>query len=142
MTGQELSVYNRIANDFGNSEEANRLFGSLNNSKKVNQVYKFAFDRDAEAGGLNYWTQQLNQGNVTLATFALEVALGAQNNDLNVLQNKIDSANLFSQGVQTNPNGSAYSGSNGEVFGRNWLLGYGNIVATIDDVNNALNNLR
>ena len=44
LTGEELSVYNNIANDFGNSDEANRLFGNFNNSEKVNQVYNFAFE--------------------------------------------------------------------------------------------------
>ncbi len=142
LTGsQERNSYRGIVNGFGNSGEANRVFDGLSNRQKVNQVYNFAFGRNGDSEGLSYWTGQLNQGNVNLTTFALEVALGAQNQDLEVLQNKIDSANLFSQGVSTNPQGGDYSGSRGEIFGRDWLFDYGNTVATIGDVNNAINSI-
>ena len=141
LTDSELNVYNELVSGFGNVEEANRIFDSLNNRQKVNQVYQFAFNRDGDSGGLDYWTNQIDRGFVNLTTFALEVALGAQNQDFQVLANKIESADLFSRGVETNPDGSAYSGSRGEIFGRDWLAGYGNTVATIANVDTALSEL-
>ncbi len=141
LTDSERSVYNELVSGFGNVEEANRIFDSLNNRQKVNQVYQFAFNRDGDSGGLDYWTNQIDRGFVNLTTFALEVALGAQNQDFEVLANKIESADLFSRGVETNPDGSAYSGSRGEIFGRDWLAGYGNTVATIANVDTALSEL-
>lgn len=76
-----------------------------------------------------------------MATFALEVALGAQNDDITVLKNKIESADLFSQGVESHPNRSAYAGATGEIFGRDWLSDYGNTIATVNNINNALDDL-
>lgn len=138
LTGQEKQIYDLIVNDFGNSAEADRLFSGLNNRQKVNQVYNFAFNRDAETEGLNYWTNQLNSGNITLANFALEVALGAQNEDIIVLNNKITSADLFSNSINTNAERSAYAGSTGEAFGRDWLAPFGNTIATQIQVDIAL----
>ncbi|BAQ63743.1 DUF4214 domain-containing protein [Geminocystis sp. NIES-3709] len=138
LTGNQRTVYNRIVNDFGNSAESNRLFGNMSNREKVNQVYNFTFGRDAETAGLNYWTTQLNNGAVTLATFALEVALGAQNQDIIVLRNKINSADLFSTSINTQAERTAYSGSSAEVFGRDWLDPFENFTANQRIVDSAL----
>jgi hypothetical protein len=97
-----------------------------------------AFGRDAETGGLNWWTERLNKGEVTLASFALQVALGAQNQDIIALRNKIESANLFSSSLDTPKENSAYSGANAELFGRNFLEAYGSFMATPTDINNVL----
>ena len=142
LTGQEQGFYNQIVNDFGNSEEANRLFGEFNsNREKVNQVYQFAFNRNGDAEGLDYWTDQINQGNVTLATFALEVALGAQNEDIVVLNNKIESADLFTNSIDTPGEIEAYQGSEAEFFGRNWLDNYSLTASTQTEVDSALQDL-
>ncbi|MGK7945594.1 MAG: DUF4214 domain-containing protein [Microcystaceae cyanobacterium] len=141
LTGQEEVIYNLIVNDFGNSAEANRLFGGLNNEQRINLVYNHAFDRDAEAGGLAFWTEQLNLGNATLATFALEVALGAQNQDIVTLRNKIESAARFSTSIDTPQETIAYVGGTGELFGRTWLDDFGDTVTSQANVNAALDDL-
>ncbi|MGK7952906.1 MAG: Ig-like domain-containing protein, partial [Xenococcaceae cyanobacterium] len=48
LTGQEQEIYNQIVDSFGNSEEADRLFGDLNDREKLNRVYQFAFNRDGD----------------------------------------------------------------------------------------------
>ena len=142
LTGSELDVYNDIVTQFGNSAEADRLFGTLdNNRERVNRVYQFAFDREADASGSNYWTEQLDNGNVTLVNFALEVALGAQGEDIVTLNNKIASANLFSESIDTEAEITAYSGSSGEVFGRDWLDDVGAATSTQAQVDSALDRL-
>ena len=142
LTGAEEDIYNNIVNQFGNSAEADRLFGAIDSNRdKVNQVYQFAFNRDGDDGGLDFWTEQIDLGNVTLATFALEVALGAQNEDIVVLNNKINSADLFSNGIDTQPETAAYSGSTGEIFGREWLGDFGGVVSSQVQVDEALTNL-
>ena len=125
LTGNEKVIYDKIVNQFGTSAEADRFFGDKeSNRDKVNQVYKSAFSRDGDVGGLDFWTDQLDKDNVTLATFALEVALGAQNEDIAVLNNKIESANLFSNSLDIPEEVNAYSGSTAEKFGRGWLKGF------------------
>ena len=142
LTGSEQDAYDRIVNDFGTSEEADRLFGNIqSNRDKVNQVYQFAFDRDGDEQGLNFWTEQLELNNITLATFAMEVALGAQNEDIVVLSNKIKSADLFSGSIDTQGEIEGYSGSTGEIFGRNWLGGLGEIISSQAQVDAALADL-
>ena len=142
LTGVEKDIYNQIVNDFGKSDEANRLFGDLDNNRdKVNRVYQLAFDRDAQDAGLDYWTDQLDQGNITLSEMSLEVALGAQNEDIVILNNKIESANLFSQSIDTEDEITAYSGSSAEVFGQDWLNDFGNTVSSQEQVDAALSNL-
>ncbi len=141
LTGNDLDTYNLVVNDFGNAEEANRIFGALNNRDKVNTVYNFAFDRDGDTGGLDFWTDQLDRGNVSLTSFAMEVALGAQNEDIITLTNKIESANLFSSSIDTPAETQAYTGNTGEVFGRDWLAGYGTQIASQTQVDNALTDL-
>ncbi len=141
LTGNEEPVYNQFVNDFGNSDEANRIFGGLSNRDQVNTVYNFAFDRDGEVGGLDFWTTQLDLGNVNLTTFAMEVALGAQNEDIVTLNNKITSADLFSSSIDTPAETQAYTGNTGEVFGRDWLAGFGTNVANQMQVDTALTDL-
>ena len=142
LTGAEQDIYNNIVNQFGNSAEADRLFGAIDSNRdKVNQVYQFAFNRDGDDGGLDFWTEQIDLGNVTLATFALEVALGAQNEDIVVLNNKINSADLFSNSIDTEAEIEAYRGFTGEIFGRDWLGGLGDTASSQTQVDEALINL-
>ncbi|MDJ0714818.1 MAG: DUF4214 domain-containing protein [Prochloraceae cyanobacterium] len=64
LTGNERNLYNQIVNQFGASEEADLLFGGLSYREMIDRVYNFAFDRNAEATGLNYWTEQLQNGSM------------------------------------------------------------------------------
>lgn len=141
LTGQQQQIYNDIVNQFGTAAEADRLFGSLTNRDAVDRVYQLAFNRDGDNNGLDYWTEQIELGGVTLATFALEIALGAQNEDIVVLKNKIESADLFTNSIDTQAEIDAYQGSEGEIFGRDWLSEYGLTASSQDEINLALNEL-
>ncbi|MGK7947834.1 MAG: DUF4214 domain-containing protein [Xenococcaceae cyanobacterium] len=142
LTGSEQEAYNQIVNAFGTSEEADRLFGSIeSNRDKVNRVYQFAFDRDADSEGSDFWTERLDNGDITLVNFALEIALGAQLNDLTVLNNKIDSANLFSNSFDTEAEIAAYRGASAELFGRDWLNDFSDVVSSQAQVDSALADL-
>ena len=37
-------------------------YGSSSTENQVNQIYKNLFDREADAAGLSYWTNQINNG--------------------------------------------------------------------------------
>lgn len=141
LTGAEQDIYNQIVNQFGDSLEADLLFAGLSNRERVDRVYQFAFDRDADENGRNYWTEQLDQGSVTLTNFALEVALGAQGEDIVIFNNKINSANLFSDSIDTEAEINAYSSSSAEVFGREWLDIFGSTTSSQEQVNAAIDDL-
>ncbi|MGV2827326.1 DUF4214 domain-containing protein [Myxosarcina sp. GI1(2024)] len=142
LSGQARQIYDDIVNQFGASAEAERLFGEFdNNREKINQVYQFAFNRNGDEEGLDFWAEQIDKGNVTLATFALEVALGARNDDIVVLNNKIESADLFTNAIDTQAEMEAYQGSFGETFGRTWLSQYGSTIISQHTADLALSDL-
>ncbi len=141
LTGSEPGAYNAIVNSFGSSAEANRILGGLNTTQKVSQVYQFLFNRPADQGGLNFWVPLIDSQQLSLASFALEVALGAQNDDIIAIKNKIFSADLFSNSIDIPAERQAYSGSTAETFGRNWLAGFGQTDSNQLQVNTALTQL-
>lgn len=137
LEGDALTAYNAIVNDFGNSTEAQSIFGSLMGDAMINQIYQFSFGRPADATGLAFWSEQLDNGSVTLASAALEIALGAEGTDIQTLNNKINSANVFTQALDTDARRAAYSGVDAEVAGRDFLddYGIGASVATTAEAN-------
>ncbi|MDJ0719178.1 MAG: DUF4347 domain-containing protein [Prochloraceae cyanobacterium] len=142
LTGEEKTIYDRIVGEFGNSEEQQRLFGGLANDRdKLNQIYKFVFNRDGETEGLDFWSGQLQNGNITLASASLEIALGAQNQDIIILNNKIESANLFIESLNTEEEQKAYAGGSAESFARDWLSNYGLITSSQSEVDSSIENL-
>ncbi len=142
LTGNEKTIYDDIVEAFGNSEEQQRLFAGLDTDReKVNAIYQFAFDRDGETLGLNFWTEQLQQGNITFVNAALEIGLGAQNEDILILNNKIKSADLFTNSIDTPQEQQAYRGGSAERFGRDFLGDYGLIASSQSQVDLALEEL-
>ncbi len=71
------------------------------NEELINQLYQFMFNRDAEAEGLEFYSDLLDSGEASLASIALDIANGAQNEDLEALNNKIDVANSFTAEVES-----------------------------------------
>ncbi len=87
-----------IIDSFGNSEEFTTRFSSLATQELVNNIYQQLLGRDADAGGLAFFVGQLEAGAITLASVALDVANGAQNEDIDTLANKLSAANEFTAG--------------------------------------------
>ena len=142
LTGNEKTLYDEIVGAFGNSEEQKRLFEGLDTDReKINAIYQFAFDRDGETQGLDFWTKQVQDGNITFVNASLEIGLGAQNEDIMILNNKIDSADLFTNSIDTPLERQAYQGGSAERFGRTFLDNYGLIVSSQSQVDSALEEL-
>ena len=57
--GQSLIA---ISQQFAQSPEFQITYGSLNNSQFVDRVYRNVLGRAPDAGGLAFWTQQINSG--------------------------------------------------------------------------------
>lgn len=131
LTGSgEFEAYNRIINAFGNSYESSHFFSGLSNTEKVNRVYNLVFNRQAEPEGLDFWASKLDQGEITLANLALEIALGAQDQDVIILRNKLTSATLFTNSLDNPREQGDYAGTQGALFGRNWLADFGATAST------------
>jgi hypothetical protein len=125
-TGGNLT---EIIEAFANSAESQALYGTINSSNistVVNGIYNALFGRDAEAGGLSYYVNGFNSGYFTAATIMLNVLYGAQNEDLQSVNNKVTAANLFTRTIDPDLDGKDfqynYSGNADAQRAREFLL--------------------
>ncbi len=91
-TNTGMSIEN-IAQSFFDQSETQTLYPSgTTNSSFVTSVYANLFNRAPDTDGLNYWVQELDNGNITKQNFILAVINGAQNTavsqDATILTNK------------------------------------------------------
>ncbi len=70
------------------------------NQDLINRLYRFMFNRDAEQEGLDFYSGLLDSGAASLASIALDIANGAQNEDRVALDNKIEVANAFTAKIE------------------------------------------
>jgi hypothetical protein len=93
---ETLALYPFLANNFTPSQ-ANLsdpvLIQQVNTF--VTSVFEHLFDRAPLTTGLNYWTDQVLTGAVSVSNAILDIANGATGNDLTLLQNKIAAASEF-----------------------------------------------
>lgn len=61
----QASTLDDIANFFAGSAEFQQLYGTLTNEEFVQLVYQNVLGREADAGGLAFWTTELETGNRT-----------------------------------------------------------------------------
>jgi len=84
---------------FADSQEAKGLYApiidSSNISDVVTKIYWALFNRAPAQGGLNYYVNGFNSGWFTPATIMLNVLDGATGKDLQSVNNKVITSNLF-----------------------------------------------
>jgi len=127
-----------IIEAFANSAESQALYGTINSSNisnVVNSIYNALFGRNAEAEGLNYYVNGFNSGQFTAATIMLNVLYGAQNEDLQSVNNKVTTANLFTRTIDPELDGAnfqvTYAGNTDAQKARNFLSTVGWDPATV-----------
>lgn len=92
QAGGELNV---IIAAFGHSAEYIERFGHLNNADLIRNLYRQLFDREPDGEGLAFYLDQLETGLMDPPSLALHVYKGAQNDDLEALENKLAAAGHF-----------------------------------------------
>ncbi|WP_311945012.1 DUF4214 domain-containing protein [Halomonas piscis] len=105
-----------VVNDFGTSTEFEARFGDLSSEELVQNLYQQAFGRPADAEGLEFYTERLDDGRLTLAEIANTIAGGAQNDDITVLENKVAAADLYTEAA-----GEAHSGTAADKYATDFL---------------------
>jgi len=91
-----------IIEAFANSAESQRLYGAINSSNissVVTSIFWALFNRAPGQAGLNYYVNGFNSGQFTAATIMLNVLNGAQNQDLQSVNNKVTTSNLFTKTI-------------------------------------------
>jgi len=117
-----------IIEAFANSAESQALYGTIDSSNiaaVVNGIYNALFARGAETEGLNWYISGFNSGKYTAATIMLDVLHGAQNEDLQSVNNKLATANLFTRTIDPELDGTnfqvTYAGDADVISARDFL---------------------
>ncbi|MCG8611268.1 MAG: DUF4214 domain-containing protein [Pseudomonadales bacterium] len=84
-----------IIQDFGNSTEFLERYGNLDNEALINNVYLQLLNREPDQAGLDFYLQFLNSGELTLQDITLQILSGAQNEDLDLINKKVEAATYF-----------------------------------------------
>lgn len=116
---------------FGSAPEATDLHAGMTTEEMVNSLYNQLFGRDAEAAGLAYWTELIDNGTVPLVNAAWAMINGAQGTDADAVANKLAAANDFMTALDTDAEIAAYSGNTAAATARTWL-------ATVDETADSL----
>jgi arylsulfatase B len=90
-----------IIDDFGTSTEYTERFAILDNETLINEIYVQLLGRNADTGGLSFYLQKLDAGEMTLATVALNIINGIDdgNTDFAIATNKLILANAYTEAV-------------------------------------------
>jgi hypothetical protein len=129
FTGEDIIP---VLSQFAFSEEARNLYGGditgSNIATVVDSIYMGLFGRHAEAGGLAFWMNSFNTGASTPATILWELMRGSQGTDAQTVQNRLVTANRFTQVVDPNLDGlppfqATYGGYADCAKARQWLAG-------------------
>ncbi|MGY8526631.1 DUF4214 domain-containing protein [Paracidovorax citrulli] len=118
QAGGDLAV---IVDAFGNSEESQELYGADTPAAQVNKIYQTLFGRDADLEGLQYYVNGLRNGEFSLASVALDVYNGAQNEDKAALEAKLTYAEAFTAAIDTVEELLGYSGKDAANAARDVL---------------------
>ncbi|WP_338431398.1 choice-of-anchor I family protein [Synechococcus elongatus] len=141
LLGGEIQAFDAFINSFGSSPEVSQIYGQKTAAEQVDLIYNFAFNRSAEDAGKAFWVNQLSSQQLNLAELAVEIGLNAVGNDAVILNNKIRSATLFSDSIDTGIELTAYQGTQADSFGRQWLSQFDFTQSSQAQVDSALNTL-
>lgn len=81
-----------IINEFASSAEANKLYGGLSNSARIDKVYNQIFQRSPDSEGMKFYTEQLNNGTYTPGSLVFAIIQGSREQDLVGLNQALDKA--------------------------------------------------
>ncbi len=86
-----------IMDPFANSEEFRNRFGSLANEDLIDNLFLQQFGRieDHNSAGFQYWLDELQSGRRSLQNIALAIMDGAQNQDLAVVNARVEAVQHF-----------------------------------------------
>src|SRR5471032_2003699 len=109
---------------FAASAEYKAAFAGMNNYGIVNTVYNNLFGHDADAGGLNFYANLLNNNTLSVNQIVATIAGGAQGTDAVAYSDKVAAAADFTTAVQaSSPALIAYSGDAANALAKAFLHG-------------------
>jgi hypothetical protein len=124
---------NEIIDAYANSEEANRLYGPINETTiggVIDKIYNGLFNRAPDEAGKNWYISEYIKGTFTPGTIALSILDGARGNDLVCINHKLDYARMFVDVLDPDQNGQ---GPYTYVYGADDEADARNLLSTISD---------
>jgi hypothetical protein len=109
--------------DLSNSPEYQARFEGMSEIDMINQIYQDLFGRPADAEGLLFYVAQLQSGAASAQDIAIRILDGATGDDAEIIANKVEAAQLFTDSLDTAEEISAYQGAEAADFGRAYLDG-------------------
>lgn len=110
-----------MINNFGNSAEYRSMYGNSTSMEVVNSLYQHLFNRDAEKGGLEFWSHHLETGALSLADLAFSVVNAAQGSDSKTIVEKVAASRVFTGNLDTQREVDLYSNNQSALNARKWL---------------------
>jgi len=120
---EQNGSYQNIIDAFANSTEAAERFGSLSSEETIRTLYNQLFNRDPESPEVvDWWVGKLeNDPHVTSQSIALDLLYGAQNQDAEMVANKLSLASDFTTYLSANSLEQVYQGSLAAHETAGWL---------------------
>jgi len=114
-----------IIDAFASSEESQSLYGDKSLEDLITEVYVSAFNRKPESDGLEFYVEKVNSGEYTVGTVVLNILNGAQNEDAEILENKIKASMEFTKILDPDLDGqdiqATYAGESDAQVARDFL---------------------
>ncbi|MES3009366.1 MAG: VCBS domain-containing protein, partial [Pseudomonadota bacterium] len=113
-----------LIDGFGNSAESQALYGGATTAARVTAIYNNVLNRGPDAGGLAYWTGEIDSGRLSLAKVSLAIFAAAENDiggDALTVANRVTVANYFTTALDQPIELNAYTGDAAAAFVRNAL---------------------
>jgi hypothetical protein len=101
--------YQVISANFASSNEYKATYAGLDNAGIVSAVYQHLFGRTAEAAGVQYWSNMLNQKVITIDDVVTQIAAGAQGTDKIAYDGKVAVAAVFTEHMDLASEQQAYA---------------------------------
>lgn len=98
----ETDDLTKILFEFGNASEFVDIYSQMTSDELINDLYQQMFNRDADAGGLAFYTDRLETGVATLGDIAKQIIDGIKegSNDSLVFNNKTIQANCLTAEIE------------------------------------------
>lgn len=110
-----------ISRGFGSSTEYLQTYAGLTTAQRIDAIYMNLFNRHAEPDGLAYWGGHLDSGALTINNIAISILLGAQNEDLATVDNRVAAALSFTRALDNTSLAAAYDGQTACINIKSWL---------------------
>ncbi len=149
-----------ISNQLSFQEEYINYMGNKSLELQINQLYLNLFNRNADFDSLNHWLSIVNQKKIVISDIVFQIVdsqkqlnlinLVLKDKDINVLKNKIEAAELFTNQIRRSvflidlykPDSiSPWVSGNSLVKASNFLSNVDQHKVSIDDVNNFINSI-